>query len=89
MKEAGAAVAIEMDLGAVSTSLLERSLRRHIGVANRKARLLDAPTRVFLDAPATHLASTAGPLRGPDRYRILEWRRRRAQIRARREMGLI
>ena len=27
-------------------------------------------------------------LRGPDKYRILELKRRRAQIRARRELGL-
>jgi hypothetical protein len=28
-------------------------------------------------------------LRGPDKYRILDLKRRRAQIRARRELGLI
>jgi len=30
-----------------------------------------------------------GVLRGPEKYRILELKRRRAQIRARRELGLV
>jgi hypothetical protein len=34
------------------------------------------------------LAATPGPLRGPDKYKILDVKRRRAQIRARRELGL-
>ena len=34
------------------------------------------------------LATPAGTLRGPDKYRILDLKRRRAQIRARRELGL-
>lgn len=34
------------------------------------------------------LATTSGRLRGPDTYRILELTRRRAQIRARRELDL-
>ena len=34
------------------------------------------------------LASTSGTLRGPDRYRLLDLKRRRAQIRARRALGL-
>jgi len=34
------------------------------------------------------LASPSNPLRGPDKYRILDLKRRRAQIRARRELGL-
>ena len=35
------------------------------------------------------LATLAGVLRGPEKYRILEAKRRRAQIRARRELGLV
>jgi hypothetical protein len=35
------------------------------------------------------LASAAGVLRGPDKYRRLDLKRRRAQIRARRALGLI
>jgi hypothetical protein len=34
------------------------------------------------------LAGPSGVLRGPETYRILEVKRRRAQIRARRELGL-
>jgi hypothetical protein len=35
------------------------------------------------------LATPSGVLRGPEKYRILEVKRRRAQIRARRELGLV
>jgi hypothetical protein len=35
------------------------------------------------------LAPTAGPLRGPEKYKMLERRRRRAQITARRTLDLI
>jgi hypothetical protein len=34
------------------------------------------------------LATAAGPWRGPDKYRLLDLKRRRAQIRARRILGL-
>jgi len=34
------------------------------------------------------LAALGAALRGPDKYRILDLKRRRAQIRARRELGL-
>ena len=34
------------------------------------------------------LAASPGPLRGPDKYKLLDVKRRRAQIRARRELGL-
>jgi hypothetical protein len=34
------------------------------------------------------LAPASGALRGPDKYRVLALKRRRAQIRARRELGL-
>jgi hypothetical protein len=34
------------------------------------------------------LAAASGELRGPDKYRVLEHRRRQAQIRARRALGL-
>jgi hypothetical protein len=34
------------------------------------------------------LATPSGALRGPEKYRILDVKRRRAQIRARRELGL-
>jgi hypothetical protein len=35
------------------------------------------------------LAKPAGVLTGPDKYRILDLKRRRAQMRARRELGLV
>ena len=35
------------------------------------------------------LAIPSGALRGPDKYRLLDLKRRRAQIRARRVLGLI
>ena len=35
------------------------------------------------------LARPAGVLHGPDKYRVLELKRRRAQIRARRVLGLV
>ncbi len=35
------------------------------------------------------LAGPSGGLSGPDKYRLLEVKRRRAQIRARRELGLV
>jgi hypothetical protein len=35
------------------------------------------------------LATPSGVLRGPEKYRILEVQLRRAQIRARRELGLV
>ena len=35
------------------------------------------------------LATPSGMLRGPGKYRILDLKRRRAQIRARRALGLI
>jgi len=34
------------------------------------------------------LATTSATLRGPDKYRLLDLKRRRAQIRARRTLGL-
>jgi hypothetical protein len=34
------------------------------------------------------LATPAGELRGPDKYRVLDLRRRQAQIRARRALGI-
>jgi hypothetical protein len=35
------------------------------------------------------LATSSGVLRGPDKYRLLDLKRRRAQIRARRALGVI
>lgn len=35
------------------------------------------------------LATAPGALRGPDKYRVLDLKRRRAQMRARRVLGLI
>ena len=35
------------------------------------------------------LATPPGVLRGPDKYRVLDIKRRRAQIRARRTLGVI
>jgi len=35
------------------------------------------------------LATAPGVLRGPDKYRMLDLKRRRAQIRARRLLGLV
>ena len=38
--------------------------------------------------PQLRLASAADALRGPEKYRLLDLKRRRAQIRARRLLGL-
>ena len=35
------------------------------------------------------LATSSGVLRGPEKYRVLDLKRRRAQIRARRTLGLV
>lgn len=35
------------------------------------------------------LATPSGALRGPEKYRLLDLKRRRAQMRARRELGLV
>jgi hypothetical protein len=35
------------------------------------------------------LATPSGVVRGPEKYRLLDLKRRRAQIRARRELGLV
>lgn len=35
------------------------------------------------------LATLSGVVRGPDKYRVLDLKRRRAQIRARRVLGLV
>ena len=35
------------------------------------------------------LATASGDLRGPEKYRVLDVKRRRAQIRARRALGVI
>jgi hypothetical protein len=49
----------------------------------------------FGDMPATggrgglRLALPSGALRGPDKYRLLDLKRRRAQMRARRLLGLM
>ena len=49
----------------------------------------------FGEAPARdgrrglRLATPAGGLRGPDKYRVLDIKRRRAQMRARRLLGLM
>lgn len=42
-----------------------------------------------LNRRGLRLATTAGIYRGPEKYRILEQKRRRAQIRARRVLGLL
>ena len=53
---------------------------------------VEAPLRFdFGEMPfrrGLRLATTSGLVRGPDKYRILDVKRRRAQIRARRELGL-
>lgn len=55
------------------------------GVA-RKVNVGEAAGRGY--RRGLRLATPPGVLRGPDKYRILEMRRRRAQIRARRALGL-
>jgi hypothetical protein len=46
----------------------------------------DAPARGY--RRGLRLATASGLVRGPEKYRILELKRRRAQIRARRALGL-
>jgi hypothetical protein len=44
----------------------------------------------FGQTPARNLRlAVSGGLRGPEKYKVLDLKRRRAQIRARRELGLI
>lgn len=53
------------------------------GTAALRLDFEEVPSRKGL-----RLATPAGAVRGPDKYRILDLKRRRAQIRARRELGL-
>jgi hypothetical protein len=46
------------------------------------------PARVTRAGTRLWLAWTSGVVRGPDMYAVLDLRRRRAQIRARRVLGL-
>jgi hypothetical protein len=49
------------------------------------------PGRGGSSSPRTglRLATPSGVLRGPEKYRLLDLKRRRAQIRARRALGLV
>jgi len=60
-------------------------------VANRASggRTDPAPFAAALKAELFGIDALDGVLRGPEKYRILELKRRRAQIRARRELGLV
>jgi len=49
----------------------------------------EAPGRAHTGRNGLKLAASSRALRGPDKYRALDMRRRRAQIRARRVLGLI
>jgi hypothetical protein len=59
------------------------------------ARQLDFGATTTTSAPVVtprtglRLASAAGVLRGPDKYKVLEHRRRQAQIKARRLLDLM
>jgi hypothetical protein len=63
------------------------------GALARKLDFGELPTAVTSTGgrgrAALRLAPNAGRLTGPDKYRILEHRRRRAQISARRLLALI
>ena len=58
-----------------------------------RAMRFDFGDRTFavgrLGRSGLRLATTTGTPRGPDKYRLLDLKRRRAQIRARRILGLI
>jgi hypothetical protein len=47
------------------------------------------PGRLAVARPDLRLAAVTHRLRGPDKYQVLEHRRRQAQIAARRALGLI
>jgi hypothetical protein len=48
----------------------------------------EVPGRAASGQRNLRLATTSATLRGPDKYRLLDLKRRRAQIRARRALGL-
>ena len=51
-------------------------------------RDLGGSQRRVIGRRGLRLVTPAGDLNGPEKYRLLELKRRRAQIRARRELGL-
>ena len=61
------------------------------GALARQLDFGDVATRVTSTGgrPALRLATGRGVLSGPDKYRVLDARRRRAQIRARRLLELM
>ena len=62
-------------------------MQRRIGSAVLKLNFGEVPARA-VGRSRLRLASPGG-LSGPDKYRVLDLKRRRAQIRARRELGLV
>jgi hypothetical protein len=62
--------------------------RRSAGSAWRLDFWEVTPADTHVGRTGLRLAGPTGLLRGPDRYRALDLRRRRAQIRARRVLGL-
>ena len=59
-------------------------MRRHTEAAAFRLDFGETP----VPRKGLRLALPSGVLRGPEKYRILDLKRRRAQIRARRELGL-
>ena len=68
---------------------LDFGVRRTSGTGRR------GPSTGLRASPSTELraglrlATPSGVLRGPEKYRVLDLKRRRAQIRARRTLGLV
>lgn len=62
------------------------TIRRRVAAAMR-FDFGEVPGRAF-GRGALRLATPSG-IRGPEKYRLLDLKRRRAQIRARRELGLV
>ena len=80
MKGFEGALALQLDFGGMATRVTSTG-------AGRPAGSLRAP--VSHVQGALRLAPRSGRLTGPDKYKVLEHRRRRAQIQARHLLGLM
>ena len=64
-------------------------MQRRIAVMPLRWVVGDVPAGALSARRGLRLATPSGVLKGPDKYRTLDLKRRRAQMRARRELGLI
>jgi hypothetical protein len=76
------ALALQLDFGGMATRVTSTG-------AGRPAPIDSLRAPVSHVEGALRLAPRSGRLTGPDKYKVLERRRRRAQIRARHLLGLM